>query len=74
MLLDASERLFVNEPNTIPGSLAYYLFEPAGLPFADLLDALLDLALAEHAERRRTTRTFQSNLLALSGEGAKATG
>jgi D-alanine-D-alanine ligase len=71
MLLDADEQLIVNEPNTIPGSFAYYLFEPAGLPFVDLMDELLDIALAEHAERRRTTRTFESNLLAMRGEGSK---
>jgi D-alanine-D-alanine ligase len=71
LLLDDQGRLFVNEPNTIPGSLAFYLFEPAGLSFPDLMDALIDLALGEHAERRRTTRTFESNLLAMRGEGAK---
>ena len=71
LLLDDQERLFVNEPNTIPGSLSYYLFEPAGLPFGDLMDALIELAIGEHAERRRTTRTFESNLLAMRGEGAK---
>ncbi len=73
LLLDDSGRLFVNEPNTIPGSFAYYLFEPDGLPFPDLMDALIDIALAEHAERGRTTRTFESNLLALRGGGAKGT-
>jgi len=71
LLLDDQERLFVNEPNTIPGSFAFYLFEPAGLPFADLMDALIELAIGEHAERRRTTRTFESNLLSMRGEGAK---
>ena len=74
LLLDDSDRLFVNEPNTIPGSFAHYLFEPAGLPFVELLDALIDIALAEHAERRRTTRTFASNLLAMRGSGAKTPG
>ena len=74
MLLDADERLIVNEPNTIPGSFASYLFEHAGLPFVDLMDELLDIALAEHVERRRTTRTFASNLLAMRGEGSKAGG
>jgi D-alanine-D-alanine ligase len=72
LLLDDQERLFVNEPNTIPGSLSFYLFEPAGLPFPDLMDALIELAIGEHAERRRTTRTFESNLLAMRGEGTKS--
>jgi D-alanine-D-alanine ligase len=71
LLLDDQDRLFVNEPNTIPGSFAFYLFEPAGLPFPDLMDGLIELAIGEHAERRRTTRTFESNLLAMRGEGAK---
>jgi D-alanine-D-alanine ligase len=71
LLLDDQERLFVNEPNTIPGSFAYYLFDRDGLAFPDLLDELIDLAFGEHAQRRQTTRTFQSNLLAMRGEGAK---
>jgi D-alanine-D-alanine ligase len=69
LLLDAQERLFVNEPNTIPGSFAFYLWEPAGLPFADLLDELIEIALAEYAEKHQTTRTFESNLLAMRGKG-----
>jgi D-alanine-D-alanine ligase len=72
LLLDDQARLFVNEPNTIPGSFAFYLFQPAGLPFPDLMDALIELAIGEHAERRRTTRTFESNLLAMRGEGTKS--
>jgi D-alanine-D-alanine ligase len=72
LLLDAQDRLFVNEPNTIPGSFAFYLWEPVGLAFPDLLDELIDIALAEHAEKQQTTRTFESNLLAMRGEGAKA--
>jgi D-alanine-D-alanine ligase len=71
LLVDAQDRLFVNEPNTIPGSFAFYLWEPVGLPFADLLDELIDIAMAEHAEKQQTTRTFETNLLAMRGEGAK---
>jgi D-alanine-D-alanine ligase len=74
LLLDAQDRLFVNEPNTIPGSFAFYLWEPAGLPFPDLLDELIDIALAEHAEKHQTTRTFDSNLLAMRGKGGSKGG
>jgi D-alanine-D-alanine ligase len=61
---EASPRVVLNEPNTVPGSFAFYLFEPAGLPFPELADALLDLAFAEAAERAATTRTFESVLIA----------
>ncbi len=72
LLLDAENRLFVNEPNTIPGSFAFYLWEPAGLSFPELLDELIEIAFAEHAEKHQTTRTFQSNLLAMRGKGPKS--
>jgi D-alanine-D-alanine ligase len=71
LLLDAENRLFVNEPNTIPGSFAFYLWDKAGLSFPDLLDELIDIAFAEYAEKHQTTRTFQSNLLAMRGKGPK---
>jgi D-alanine-D-alanine ligase len=48
----------------VPGSFAFYLFEPAGVPFPELADSLLDIAFAEAAERRATTRTFESVLIA----------
>ena len=56
-------RVILNEANTVPGSFAFYLFEPDGLPFPDLANELVEIALAEAAERRATTRTFDSVLL-----------
>jgi D-alanine-D-alanine ligase len=56
-------RVVLNEANTVPGSFAFYLFEPAGVSFPDLADALLDIAFSEAAERRATTRTFESILI-----------
>ena len=57
-------QVILNEANTVPGSFAFYLFEPAGVPFPELADTLLDIAFAEAAERRATTRTFESVLIA----------
>ncbi|MBQ9198006.1 MAG: D-alanine--D-alanine ligase, partial [Clostridia bacterium] len=34
----AADAVYLNEPNVIPGSLAFYLWEPAGIEFPDLLD------------------------------------
>lgn len=62
-LIDGSGTVYINELNTIPGSFSFYLWEPAGLSFEDLLDELLEIALAESREQKRTTRTFASALL-----------
>ena len=58
-----SGRIAVNEINTMPGSLSFYLWEPSGLPFPALLDRLIDLAFERHRERQQTTYSFDSTLL-----------
>jgi D-alanine-D-alanine ligase len=73
-LIDAEERVYINELNTIPGSFSFYLWEPAGLPFADLMDELIDFALAEHREELRTTTVFATNLLAARAAGGSKAG
>jgi len=70
-LIDAQQRVYVNELNTIPGSFSFYLWEPAGLPFVDLMDELIDFALAEQREKLRTTTVFATNLLAQRASGSK---
>lgn len=51
-------KLFINEPNTIPGftSISMYpkMWEHAGLPYAALLDRLIELAIARHARKQGT--------------------
>lgn len=59
------DRVILNEPNTVPGSFAFYLFEHVGLSFAELMDQLLAIAIAEAQEERSTTRYFESALLNL---------
>jgi D-alanine-D-alanine ligase len=54
----------VNEINTLPGSFAFYLWEPVGVPFAELLGGLVDEAGLRAAERRSTVYAFESSLLA----------
>ena len=64
-VLDDGARFVLNEPNTVPGSFAFYLFEPVGLPFDELVERLIDIAVAESREERSTTRVFESALLSL---------
>ncbi|HSS33902.1 MAG TPA: hypothetical protein VLL27_11535 [Solirubrobacterales bacterium] len=60
---EGEARVVLNEANTVPGSFSFYLFEPVGIDFPELADRLIEIAVAEAAERRATTRTFDSVLL-----------
>jgi D-alanine-D-alanine ligase len=57
-----TETLYVNELNTIPGfttvSMYPKLWEASGVPYHELIDRLLDLALQRHAQRRRLKNTY----------------
>ena len=68
-----SGEIFVNEINTIPGSLSFYLWEATGMPYAELLDRMVKLALKRERERGEITYSFDTNLLAgvTLGQGAK---
>lgn len=57
---------YVNEINTLPGSLSFYLWEPSGVPFPELLTTLIGYAQARHREKRRNTYAFDSSLLRIN--------
>jgi D-alanine-D-alanine ligase len=58
-----SGKIYLNEINTIPGftkiSMYPKLWEASGLPYASLVDRLIDLALERKAERDNTVRHFR---------------
>lgn len=62
-LLADNNKLFVNEINTIPGSLSYYLFEPLGITFMELIDILVDGALYKYSIQKENRLAYQSNVL-----------
>jgi D-alanine-D-alanine ligase len=59
-----TNRIYLNELNTIPGftmiSMYPKLWEASGLPYAKLVDRLIELALERKAERDHTSHTFRS--------------
>ena len=57
---------YVNEINTLPGSLSFYLWEPSGVSFPDLLTTLISYAQSRHREKRRSTYSFDSSLLRIN--------
>ena len=47
-LIDSkTKKYYVNEPNTIPGSLAFYLWKEDGLKYSELLDEMINIAIRE---------------------------
>ena len=63
-LLDGETgEVFFNEINTIPGSLSFYLWEPLGVKYPELLDELIKLALAGYRRRNSLTYSFKSSVL-----------
>lgn len=62
--------IYVNEINTIPGSLSFYLWEATGIPFTELMDRLVRLALKRKREQGQKTVSYDQNIFALTG-GAK---
>ena len=59
----AASLLLINEINTTPGSLSYYLWEEEGLRFDQLVAELVRIALDRHEAQRATVYTFAANLL-----------
>ena len=57
------EEIIVNEINTVPGSLAFHLWEPVGLSLTDLISRLVELAEERHAARARTAYSIDTWLL-----------
>lgn len=62
--------VFVNEPNTIPGSLSFYLWEPAGKKYPELLDEAITIAIKEYKNKSKKTFSFDTNVLS-NFSGAK---
>ena len=58
-----TNEVFVNEPNTIPGSLSFYLWEPTGLKYSQLLDELIKIAVKSYKAKNKKTRSFDTNIL-----------
>lgn len=57
------KKIYVTEINTIPGSLAFYLWEPVGKNYTELLDELISLAIREYKRQSKIIYTFENNLL-----------
>ncbi len=64
--------VYLNEINTLPGSLSFYLWRESGINARELIETLLNIARDAHAEKRRNTYDYHTSLIALtSARGLK---
>jgi D-alanine-D-alanine ligase len=56
--------VYINEINTIPGSLSFYLWKEEGIEFDQLLDMLIEAAIARLRDQERMIFSYETNLLA----------
>jgi D-alanine-D-alanine ligase len=58
-----TEKFWINEVNSPPGSLAFYLYEPMGISYKEELDIMIEAALERFKDQSKTRFTFDSPLL-----------
>ena len=63
MIDKSSGEVYLNEINTIPGSLSFYLWEPLGMKYEHLLDNMIQLALKADRENHKVVYSFETNVL-----------
>ena len=67
MIDGEDDKVYINEINTIPGSLSFYLWEPKGVKYRELLDRLVQTALDRARRQAGITYSFDTNVFAMGG-------
>ena len=70
--VDSKGEVYVNEINSVPGSMAYYLFCENLSEFSVMLTEMIAQAEKEYSEKSTLIKKFSTSLLAIKGaKGAK---
>lgn len=56
-------KAYINETNTIPGSMSYYLWDASGKEYSKLLDEIISLAIRTYKRKKRKVFSFDTNIL-----------
>lgn len=70
-LVDQEEKIYINEINTLPGSISFYLWEGKGYHFEKLISELIHIAIKVHEEKSKNTYSYEANLLNRVNYGSK---
>ncbi len=57
------KKVYINEINSCPGSLAFYLWEPIGKDYSELLDDMINIAIKDYKKRINKIHSFDTNIL-----------
>lgn len=60
---EKTEKVYINEINSIPGSLAFYLWEAKGIDFSTVLDEMINIGVKDYKKRVSKTHSFETNIL-----------
>ncbi|QAT62405.1 MULTISPECIES: D-alanine--D-alanine ligase family protein [Tissierellales] len=71
-LLDKNQKIYINEINTMPGSIAYYLWEGKGYSFKTLIDKMIDIAFKAHDDKNKNMYSYNEDLFNKIQFGGKA--
>ncbi len=66
-----SQELYITEINTIPGSLAFYLWEACGLTYAKLIDRMVECAMKAEQDKEENNYAYTSDILKNISMGGK---
>lgn len=71
MIDTETDKVYANEINTIPGSLAFYLWEATGLSYTAMIDRLVEIAFRRQRNRDNMTFSIDTNILSGVSFGSK---
>ncbi len=66
-----TEKVYVNEINTMPGAISFYLWEASGIPFPNLIDNLINLAYEIYEDKNKNITSIDSDVLLQDIKGVK---
>ena len=61
---EKTKKVYINEINSIPGSLAFYLWDAKDINFTQVLDDMIQIGIKDYKRRISKTHSFESNILA----------
>lgn len=61
---EKTNKVYINEINSIPGSLAFYLWDAKDINFTQVLDDMIQIGIKDYKKRVSKTHSFESNILA----------